>query len=243
MLFEPVMTISDIVQSDYRTAEVFKKHNINYCCSGKISLDDACKLKNIETETILSEIEDATRNICIPNSVDINAWNINFIIDFLINVHHNYLKQNLPMLEVRLVSFEAGHAKKYPEITEILHLFLQLQNMLVSHMTHEEEIIFPYIKQIYSAHTRKEGYANLFVKTLRKPLNNIKYQHDKINELLQQMRELTNYYTFPQKACTNHQVLYHKLHELHKDLVQHKYLENKFLFPKANEIELDLLQL
>lgn len=243
MFFDAEMTISNIVQSDYRTADVFKKYNINFCCSGQISLGEACKLKNLEPDDILSEIKEATINLCVPNTLDISSWNINFLIDFIINIHHSYLKLTLPQLELRLVSFAAGHAKKIPELSEIEEAFLQLQFILHSNMHHEEEVIFPYIKQIYTAQKRNEAYANLFVKTLRKPLDNIDSQHNKINKLLLRIQELSNNYSFTQNACTNHQVLYHKLNELHCDLMQHNRLEKKFLFPKAIEIERELLQL
>jgi regulator of cell morphogenesis and NO signaling len=241
-MFDTEMTISEIVQSDYRTADVFKKYNINYCCSGRISLEEACKIKSIETETIIHDIEEATRNINLPNNLEFSSWNIDFLTDYIINVHHGYLKLALPQLELRLVSFATGHTRKYPELENIQDTFMKLVPLLQSHNLHEEEVIFPYIKQIYIASKRKESYANLFVKTLRKPLDNIDLEHSKINKLLEQLKADTKNYTFPEKACTNHQVLYHKLKELHSDMIQHKHLEINLLFPKAIAIEMELLQ-
>ncbi len=240
-MFDTNMTISEIVQSDYRTADVFKKYNINYCCSGRISLEEACKIKAIETETIIKDIEEVTRNINIPSNLDFASWNVDFLIDYIINVHHAYLKLSLPLLELRLVSFASGHAKKHPELENIQDTFMKLLPLLQSHNLHEEEIIFPYIKQISIASRRNESYANLFVKTLRKPLDNIDDEHLKISKLLDRLKSDTNNYTFPEKACTNHQVLYHKLKELHTDMLQHKHLEINLLFPKAIAIEKELL--
>jgi regulator of cell morphogenesis and NO signaling len=42
--------------------------------------------------------------------------------------------------------------------------------ILLQHNPLEDEIIFPYIKQIEAAYRRKEPYGHLFVRTLRKPL-------------------------------------------------------------------------
>ena len=40
--------VSEIVRDDYRTADVFKKYGINYCCGGNTTLEEACKLQNLE---------------------------------------------------------------------------------------------------------------------------------------------------------------------------------------------------
>ena len=40
-------TVSEIVRADYRAADVFKKHGINYCCSGQVMLQQACDMRKI----------------------------------------------------------------------------------------------------------------------------------------------------------------------------------------------------
>jgi regulator of cell morphogenesis and NO signaling len=55
------------------------------------------------------------------------------------------------------------------------------------------------------------------------------------------MRELTNNYTPPDKACLTHKVTFAKMKELDDDLVRHIHLENNILFPKAIAMEKELL--
>jgi regulator of cell morphogenesis and NO signaling len=240
---KPESFIREIVLSDYRTADVFKRIGINYCCSGNISLLEACEARGIEYNDVEKELSEATRMVYVSNALPFSEWKIDFLIDYIINVHHAYLYKALPALESRLNSFIEGHKKKYPELTKINEVFAELSNFLLPHNRHEEEIIFPYIKQITVAYQRKESYGNLFVRTLRKPLDNIEKQHSVISEYLQKLISYTNNYQPPANACTNHQVLYHKLHEVYNDLIQHKHLERNILFPKAMEIEQQLLQL
>ena len=236
-------TVSDIVRADYRTADVFKKHGINYCCSGHVSLQDACALRQLDYDHMLAELEEASRTIFISNFLAFNTWKIDFLTDYIINVHHAYLIQAIPALEQLLTSFMKGHQKKYPELVKIHEAFMELSTIIQIHNLHEEEVIFPYIKQIEIAYRRKETYGNLFVRTLRKPLSDIEKEHNKMSDLLDNLKMMTSNYTFPANACTNHQVLYHKLKEFHEDMVQHKHLENNILFPKAIEIEQQLLRL
>jgi regulator of cell morphogenesis and NO signaling len=236
------ITVSEIVRADYRTADVFKKHGINYCCGGKIALTEACAAQNIDHDKLLQELRSATKTISLPNTLQYDQWRVDFLIDYIINVHHEYVKQTIPALEVNLLSFVNSHKKQYPELVDVQTIFLRLAELISLHTRHEEEIIFPYIKQIANAYSRKESYGSLFVRTLRKPLSNLEIEHSKIMALLSQLRSLTNHYTFPPNACTNHRVVFQKLFEFDNDLVQHKHLENNILFPKAIELEKELLQ-
>jgi regulator of cell morphogenesis and NO signaling len=115
--------------------------------------------------------------------------------------------------------------------------------LLLTHSRHEEEIIFPYIRQIESTHRRKETYGNLFVRTLRKPLSNIEKEHDVIMSILKEIKVLTNNYSCPLNAGADQSAIYHKLEEFHGDMLQHTHLEDDILFPKAIEMEKELLQL
>lgn len=235
--------VSDIVREDYRTADVFKQYGINYCCGGKVMLKDICDQRSIEYSEIDNALQKATINLYLSNNLDFEGWNVEFLVDYIINVHHNYLNKMLPQLESNLLSFVEGHKSKNPELVDILAAFREISSLLVSHNRHEEEIIFPYIKQIANTYRRKETYGNLFVRTLRKPLSTIELEHKKIGSLLQELSNITRYYNFPEDACTNHQVIFRKLKEFDNDMSQHKYLENDILFPKAIEIEKELLRL
>src|SRR5215203_613186 len=235
-------SVSDIVRADYRTADVFKKYGINYCCGGQVTLEQACELKGVERELVVADLAAACRIVSLSNNLLFGEWTVDFLVDYILNVHHAYLKLTIPALEINLLSFVNSHQKQHPELSEILAVFRDLVHLISLHSQHEEEIIFPYIKQIDNTYRRKESYGNLFVRTLRKPLGNLETEHRKIGGLLSRIRALTNNYQFPENACTNHRVVFLKLQEFDNDLVQHKHLENNILFPKAVEIEKELLQ-
>lgn len=236
-------TVSEIVRTDYRTSDVFRKYGINYCCSGQVSLDEACAQKGLDYSAIIEELNQATRNIRLPNTIQFDQWKIDFLIDYIINVHHAYANQILPSLEANLVSFANSHQKQFPEMPQLVAAFSNLSTLIIAHNRHEEEIIFPYIKQIDNTFRRKESYGGLFVRTLRKPFHSVDGEHKHIGELFQDIRRLTNNYTFPDSACTSHRVVFQKLQEFDNDMVQHNYLENNVLFPKVMEMEKQLLQL
>ena len=234
--------VTDIVMQDYRTADVFRKHNISYCCGGKVALHTACEIHKIDIETIKKDLNDATRVIHVSSSINFNNWSIDFLVDYIINVHHSYLVINFPEIKDTLKRFAEGHQSKYPYLGELMESFDYLSGELLPHLAQEEKVIFPYIKQIAHAHERSESYAGLLVRTLRKPIKEmISQEHHFVGKYLRHFRELTNDYTAPANACITHKVALSKLKELDTDLVQHIHLENEILFPRAIKIEKELL--
>lgn len=234
--------VTDIVAEDYRTSYVFQKHNIDYCCGGKLPLRAVCEIRGLDTEKIKRELEDAMRVIQLSSSINFSNWNIDFLIDYIVNVHHSYLTVNFPEICQTIERFTKGHVQKYPELKELLTWLLALRDNLLPHIEEENQIIFPYIKQIVHAYESREPYAALLVRTLRKPVENLMHhEHEYIGKYLHKIRALTNNYTPPSACCVTHRVSFLKLKELDGDLVQHIHLENNILFPKAIRMEKELL--
>jgi regulator of cell morphogenesis and NO signaling len=190
---------------------------------------------------VIAELDEATRDIRLPNNLKFADWKLSFLADYIQHVHHDYLYQNLPALETALTSFIAGHKKKFPQLEELSEIFNELSAILLVHIKHEDEIILPYIRQIEAAFRRNESYGNLLVKTLRKPVGNIEKEHKEIAELLKKLRAASSDFHFPDNACTNHQVIFYRLQEFYDDMIQHMHLENNILYPKVKEIEQQLL--
>ena len=239
-----VQTVRDIVNNDYRTAEVFRKWNINYCCGGTSSLDEVCEKQKIDKELLQQDLEEATNSVILSNKLLFNEWPIEFLVDYIIHVHHSYLRQTLPQLMENFESFVASHKDKYPYLPEVNDVFHNLATELLEHIDEEEKLIFPYIKQVSYTFNRKEVYGKLFVRTLRKPLGpTVDVEHERIAGLMIKLRKLTHNYTAPSDECITHKLIYQQMKELDADLVQHKHLENNILIPKAIDLEKELLHL
>jgi regulator of cell morphogenesis and NO signaling len=235
-------SVSDIVNNDYRTAEVFRKYGIEYCCAGKWPLQMVLETRELDAAAIIKELELSIHPIGIPHDLPFEKWDIDFLIDYIVNIHHAYLKKALPDTKEELEKFAEGHYKQFPKLTELVLVFKGLTLEMLPHLKHEEEIIFPYIRQISHAFHNKASYASLLVRTLRKPVENVmEHEHESVNRILAQMRLLTDSYTPPEHCCTNHRVMFSKLLEIDTNLAQHVHLENAVLFPRSIEMEKKLL--
>jgi regulator of cell morphogenesis and NO signaling len=240
---EPSSFVTDIVTHDYRTAEVFRKYDIDFCCGGKWPLDIVCENKNLNTDDIIGELRKIVRQSASNAALDFDSWDIDFLTDYILNVHHRYLKKALPETKEQTAKFLEGHRKKFPELEEIENIMNRFMKEIPPHMKQEEEIFFPYIKQISHAHKHSESYARLLIRTLRKPLEEVMLkEHETTGSGLHRLRTITNNYTPPANTCITHKITFAKLKELDKDLVQHIHLESNILFPKAIQMEQELLQ-
>jgi regulator of cell morphogenesis and NO signaling len=240
---EPGTFVTDIVTHDYRTADVFRKYDIEYCCGGKWPLDVVCKNKGLETEKVIKELRKVARQTPSNAAVDFDEWEVDFLADYILNIHHRYLYKALPEIKEHVTRFLEGHRKKFPQLEELEMIFTRFMKEFPPHMKQEEEVIFPYIRQIHHAYIHRESYASLLIRTLRKPVEEVmQKEHETTGSLLHRMREITQNYTPPENACLTHRVTFAKLKELDTDLVQHIHLENNILFPKAIAMEKELLK-
>lgn len=234
--------VSDIVRQDYRTARVFRNYAIDYCCGGKWAIGTVCELKGIEFSSVKKDLDHAIRPIQLSHLVRYDSWDIDFLVDYIINIHHSYLRQSLPEVKKIVKEFASEHADDHAGLAQIYQEVELLCKDMIPHLDEEEKIIFPYIQQIYHAYESKEPYAGLLVRTLRKPVENLmRHEHDNVSKRLASLRLLTNNYTPPANACASHNVVFSLLKELDSDLSQHVYLENEILFPRAIAMEKELL--
>lgn len=77
-------TIGEIVADDFRTAGVFEKHGIDFCCGGKISLTEICREKGLDPVRLQQEIADV-KNTTIDRSHNYSAWALPFLADYIVN--------------------------------------------------------------------------------------------------------------------------------------------------------------
>jgi regulator of cell morphogenesis and NO signaling len=240
MVFNVGKNIAAIVRSDFRTAEVFKMYNIDMYNEGNNSLASICEREQLNIKDILVELEAATRNISLPNDLPFHEWKIDFLVEYILHIHHAYLFKSLAKIEAELFP-GAVDKNENLAITGISAAFSKLSTLLLKHNQHEEAVVFPYIKQLEVASKHQDAYGSLFVRTLRKPLSIIEKEHGDIHLLLLNLKSITNNFVVADDASLHHRVLIHKMQELYMDLLQHHRLEENYLYPRAFAIEQQLL--
>jgi regulator of cell morphogenesis and NO signaling len=218
MAFEQ-QTVGELVAADYRKAEVFKRHGIDFCCGGGKPLGEVCAAKGLDTSAILGEIE---RELW-QAPVDLKRWNeaeLDALIDHILVTYHRRLDEALPHLESLARKVFKVHGERQPELGEILSTVVSLKGELEVHMKKEEEILFPMIRQGQGSRAAD-------------PVTAMEHEHESAGKALERLRELTNGYQVPEGACNSWRALWHGLADLEESLHQHIHLENNILFPRA----------
>ena len=218
-------TIAEIVSEDISKASVFKKYNLDFCCGGGKTVEVACAKANLDLDNVIQDLLSTTTNTTTPN-LNFKDWSADFLVDYIINVHHSYVKENLEVINEFATKVANVHGQHAPETIEIDNLFLTLSNELLSHLEKEETILFPAIKAKLTNQALE--YGNDVIQILED-------EHDAAGTIVKKIQELSNNFTPPEWACNTFKALYFKLDEFINDLYQHIHLENNILFPKIKE--------
>lgn len=228
--------VGEIVKENFKAADVFSKHGIDFCCGGKIGLEQACNESGSDLSTVVLELNQL-ENQAGAGNFDFDSWELSFLIDFIINTHHNYIRKAVPEILPLAQKVAEVHGDLHPEVIQINHLFNTLVNELMSHMEKEEQILFPMIKKMVDPKTSQEELDNFHCGSVDGPISVMEAEHDNAGDVLKEISKLSSGYTLPEGACNTYRVLYGKLNEFENDLHRHIHLENNILFPKSLQLE------
>lgn len=222
--------IGKLVADDYRTASVFKRHGIDFCCNGNRTIGEACA--EGESTGLLKELDEVTRKADAP-ATDYKSWPLDLLADYIEKKHHRYVDARLLEISPFLEKIVRVHGEHHPELAEVEQLFKESAGELTVHMKKEEFLLFPYIRKMV-----KEGISvQAPFGTVQNPIQAMMHDHDGEGERFRRIAALTDNYTPPADACNTYRVTLSMLKEFEDDLHLHIHLENNILFPGAVEME------
>ena len=238
-MIETESIIRDVVSSDFRAAAIFQKYGLDFCCGGGKSIAEACGAKGIESTDLMRELErlDASPAAGVPR---FNEWDLELLIDYILVNHHRYIRENAPVILAHVTKVASVHGERHPEVIRIAKSFESVLGELMQHMMKEEQILFPYVKQMVEARNEGRALPRLPFGTIGNPIRMMEMEHESAGNELAEIRSLSSDYTPPEDACMTYRVAYQELHAFEQDLHQHVHLENNILFPKAIDLEKEL---
>ncbi len=212
--------VGDVVAEDYRRGAVFKQFGIDFCCGGRRTVEEACTRKGVSVK----ELEEALTAADFPRGddrlPDPRRWAPAFLADYIVNVHHTYCRETLPVVQAFAEKVARVHGERVPYLVEIDEKVRDLAREMEAHMEAEEEEVFPAIR---SGKVTAEAFAQM------------EEEHEEAGGIMEEIRRLTDDFTPPPGACNTWRAMYAKLEELEGDLHRHVHLENNILFPASRE--------
>ncbi|MAU16956.1 MAG: iron-sulfur cluster repair di-iron protein [Muricauda sp.] len=232
-------TIGQMVTEDYRTAQVFKEHKIDFCCKGNRTISEVVAKKGLDLQTLLQKLDEAKQSNQ-GDLPDFKTWSLDLLIDYIEKKHHRYVEQQIPILKQYLTKLCRVHGERHPELHDIFNHFNISSGELAMHMKKEELVLFPWIRKMVNTSLNENHLERPHFGPVRNPIQMMMEEHDNEGERFRKIAELSNDYTPPADACNTYRVAFSLLQEFEEDLHRHIHLENNILFPKAELLENEL---
>jgi regulator of cell morphogenesis and NO signaling len=219
--------VGEIVAKNYHAADVFREYGIDFCCGGHKTLESVTSKKGISSDDVAQRLLQVLESPA-ASSENYNSWSPGFLIDYIENTHHQFVREKIPQILAYAAKVASVHGERHPENIEIYKLFSELAKELLEHLEDEEKNVFPLIKSYVNDEKNtisREAYTSAIAKLVD--------DHEEAGAIMAQINELSNQFTPPADGCTTYRILYQNLEGFEQNLHKHVHLENNILFKKA----------
>ncbi|EHD0962918.1 iron-sulfur cluster repair di-iron protein ScdA [Staphylococcus pseudintermedius] len=214
--------VVDIVTHYPKTADVFRKHGIDFCCGGQISLEEAVSNHpKLSLTPLLQELEDASQQQ--GEGMQPQYLSVPSLIQYIQARYHDTLREEFKQLTPYVTKLSRVHGPNHPNLVTLKSTFDAFKSAMLTHTDEEDQNAFP--KLVRSANGETVEDIDAVVQSLVD-------DHDEAGALLQQMRELTHDFQPPAEACGTWRLVYDRIAHLERETHAHVHLENHVLFPK-----------
>lgn len=221
-------TVGELAVEMPLSIRIFEAWKIDYCCGGRTPLPDAVAGAGKTIDEFITALD-------AQAEVPIRDWSFDTLTTMatdIVSTYHAYTREELQTLEPLAQKVLGVHGDRRPELKGVLALIYALRDDMLPHMLKEEQILFPYVTQLES------GTATTpFFGTVKNPVRKMMAEHDRVGELLAQLREVTAEYAPPESACFSYRELYRRLSDFEQRTHEHIHIENNLYFPRAIALE------
>lgn len=221
-MLDSAVSVAQTVLDHSECAEVFKRHRIDFCCRGHLSIEEAAHERGVPTQALLAELGEAVRTRHEGASVDPRRLSTPGLTAHIVATHHAYLRKVLPFIEGLALKVGRVHGDHNPKLRDLAAAVSTLAATLLPHLTEEEEVLFPALAS-RDADPRR-------VATL---LDSMTAEHLQVADLLTRIRTAAEDFHLPEWACNSYRTLFAELQQLESDTFTHVHLENHVLAPRA----------
>jgi regulator of cell morphogenesis and NO signaling len=232
MIFNKNQKIGEIAAIFPKATDIFMDYEIDFCCGGDRPLKVALEKQGISEEEMLYKLNKAYDEFedSIDSEVDWQKRPMTELIDYVVNKHHSFMKQELPITDKLLNKILKVHYIDNGELLSKLNkLFSNLKVEIEEHLIKEEELLFPLIKK-YEDNPSEEGLSKVL-----QIMSETEDEHENAGDILKEMRRITKGYIVPETGCSSFERTYQKMQEIEADLFKHIHLENNILFERLKK--------
>jgi regulator of cell morphogenesis and NO signaling len=137
------------------------------------------------------------------------------------------------------IPLEMGQTQR--DLQNIYKMFSVIYKDLKQHMLKEEQILFPYIKQLIALREAGSKSETPYFGKIDNPICMMENEHKSALDKFDELKRKTNNFIAPDISNQASKKFFNELKNFGKDLHIHIHLENNLLFPKAIALEKKML--
>ena len=160
-------------------------------------------------------------------------WDMDLLIDYVLKFHH----RNTRVHGARIANELLALCRKHTELNEVADLFRNSIQDLDMHCMKEENVLYPYINDLYEAAENNQPIGSFHCGTIQYPIEAMMSDHSEELGRHNLIERLTNSYTAPEGSEPEYQKVLDELRDFRDYLKEHITVENEVIFPRALRLE------
>jgi regulator of cell morphogenesis and NO signaling len=228
----PDVKLSGIILNNPYLLLLLEHFNISVPLQEK-RIREVCEENYINTDVFLTfaHLYNGTDDI---SSITFSFGEIQTIISYLRNSHKYYTQDIYP--NIQHIIKEMYQVNNHKEMVLVEKFFNGYFHEVAEHLDYEDDVVFPYISDIYQHIINQEPYQ----KNINYSVTEYKNHHNDIKEKLSDLKNLLiKYLPLKDDGQIRRRLLF-SLSELDYDLTVHSKIEDLILIPLVEKMELHL---
>lgn len=212
--------MSELITENYRILLVMSRFGIGLGVGNK-SIAEVCAENGVDTDTFLT-----VTNMVMADerdAVDPDCVSAEALVGYLHNSHDYFLDFRLPKIREALTD---ALPKPQDELTKaIIGYFDTYADEVDKHMKYEEQVVFPYVRELVAGRKQKDYSIEVFSK-----------RHDQVESKLTEFKEILIKY-YPARSTNEINSVLFDIFNCENDLALHNEVEDRLFVPAIMRIE------
>lgn len=235
--------ITDLVSNSPESASVLHFLGIHFFNYTEKTLGEVCQEHGVDSALVIRRLNEQAL-AKDKTQISLEEYPVELIIEYLKHSHYVFIKQRLSYISSLLDSYQDSSAV----VKDLKLIFPHFFKDFIEHIYEEEDTLFAYIltlkkakKQAAGKPLSQEMTAVLQQKSHGKTIADYEREHREEDNEMNGMRELTNQYDHASSEDLHAKVILDALKSFEGELKIHAKIENDILFPKAMQLETEVL--
>lgn len=224
-LLSAEMKMADLINSNPRLLRLIPRFGMKLGF-GEERVKEVCLKADVSPVLFLLICNISAYNNYLPTKSEIKQLNISQLINYLRASHSEYIMKYIPELEKSIISVAGDKNFNSRSASVISHFFEEYKEELMSHLSYEENIVFPYIASILQKNMTN-GYS----------IEKFEENHSNIDIKLSDFKNILLKYLPADCTSQSRYDALENLFILEKEVEIHNLIENKILVPHVSLLE------